>query len=532
MALFKFNRDPEKKRKKDKTVPAQKVQKQQDTYDIDYRVLTGVLTDLDQIRQTGAQLNDRRIAYNAMSQLKSNAIIGPTLEIYATNATCTNPNGDVIWATAVNDSETAIQACKAANARIKAWKLNWRAYAHMLELITYGNLYIKTTEFVNPATTDTARANNAIINLNQRNPNEHWDVLMGSCVDPSIIYELRHGDEPNAFVVDFGQSDNSYTQWCVINSNNWSVQSSDSVIHIVYNLSLYGKQIEVEDAEGTTTYDIYEGTPPFIDAYTPAQILSLLEDALVANRVTRSALLRILQIEIGDSSPQEEDRILDKLQRSIEHKLSADTNTGQTNSYADPGPLEKIIYTATRNGKGVINLQTLGGDVNVRDIVDLDYYKDKITSITDVSPGNLGQSTDESGTGGATILIQNNIRLYRKVRSLQHCYEEGIKEALNTYFRKNNLPQYCDMFDVEMEAPIGPEDATKSDLANNAITRANDIIALLESLGITDSRIKIEAIRNQLDQIDSSIYNIIRSEEITTEDVAADEGGSGGGMFE
>ena len=530
MALFKFNRDPEKKRKKDKTVPAQKVQQQQDTYDIDYKVLTGVLTDLDQIRQTGAQLNERRVAYNAMSQLKSNAIIGPTLEIYATNATCTNPNGDVIWATAVNDSEIAIQACKAANARIKAWKLNWRAYSHLLELITYGNLYIKTTEFVNPVTTDT-RANQAIINLNQRNPNEHWDVLMGSCVDPSIIYELRHGDEPNAFVVDFGQSENSYTQWCVINSNNWSVQSSDSVVHIVYNLSLYGKSIEVEDSEGTTTYDIYEGTPPFIDAYTPAQILSLLEDALVANRVTRSALCRILQIEIGDSSPQEEDRILDKLQRSLEHKLSANTNTGQTNSYADPGPLEKIIYTATRNGKGTINIQTLGGDVNVRDIVDLDYYKDKITSITDVSPGNLGQSTDESGSGGATILIQNNIRLYRKVRSLQHSYAEGIKEALNMYFRKNNLEQYCNMFEVEMEPPIGPEDTTKSDLANNAITRANDIVALLETLGITDSRIKIEAIRNQLDQIDSNIYNIIRSEEITAEDVAADEGG-GPGMFE
>ena len=115
---------------------------------------------------------------------------------------------------------------------------------------------------------------------------------------------------------------------------------------------------------------------------------------------------------------------------------------------------------------------------------------------------------------------------------MQHAYEEGIKAAINTYFRKNNLEQYCDMFEIEMEAPIGPEDATKSDLANNAITRANDIIALLESLGITDSRIKIEAIRNQLDQIDSNIYNIIRSEEITVEDTEADEGGPGVGMFE
>ena len=172
--------------------------------------------------------------------------------------------------------------------------------------------------------------------------------------------------------------------------------------------------------------------------------------------------------------------------------------------------MEKIIYTATRNGKGVINLQTLGGDVNVRDIVDLDYYKDKITGITDVSPGNLGQSTNEEGSGGATILVQNNIRLYRKVRSLQHAYTQGIKQALNTYFTKNNLSQYCDLFEVHMEPPIGPEDQLKSDLANNAISRANDLIALLESIGITDSRIKLETIKPQLDLVDSSIYNKIR----------------------
>lgn len=510
LGIFNFGRKKKTRKIQDSTIDAVRIKREEDTFDIDYRILTGALTDLEQIRLTAAQLNDRRISYNAMTQLKSDAIIGPTIEVYATNATCTNPQGHVIWATARDNSEVAIQAAKAANSRIESWKLDWRAYSHMIELVTYGNLYLKTSEFVKPKKKEN-RSTEAVVNLNQRNPNNMWDVLTGSAVDPSTIYELRHGDDPSAFVVDFEQAENNYAQWCVINGANWAVESSDSVIHIVYNLSLYGKEIEVEDEEGVTTYEVYEGTPPFIDAYTPAQILSLLEDALVANRVTRSALLRILQIEIGDSSPQEEDRILDKLQRSIEHKLAADTKTGQTNSYADPGPMEKIIYTATRNGKGVINLQTLGGDINVRDIVDLDYYKDKITSITDVSPGNLGQSTDEAGTGGATILTQNNIRLYRKIRSLQHAYAEGIKRALNLYFKKNNLEEYIDLFEVHMQPPVGPEDVNKSDLATNALTRANDIIALLESLGITDSQIKIKAIRGQLNEVDPNIYNIINS---------------------
>jgi hypothetical protein len=496
-------------------VPANQVKRKTDLYDIDYRVLTGALTDLDQIKQSATALKDRATMYNCMTQLKSDAIIGPAIEIYATNATGANADGDVIWAVPINDDDVSIMAAKAANERMKAWKLNWRAYSHMIELVTYSNLYLKTTEFVTPRTKDDSQG---VLSLNQRNPNQHWDVRTDVAISPAIIYELRHDDEPSAFCVDFSLQDNisetSYDKWCRIKNKPWSVQSSDSVVHIVYNLSLYPSEIEVEDSDGITPYTIYQGDPLFIDAYVPAQILSLLEDAIVANRVTKSALLRILQLEVGDCSPEEERRLLDQLKRQMEHKLAANTNTGSASSYADPGPLEKIVYTVTRDGKGVINLETLGGDVNIRDIVDLDWYKQKITSITDVSPGNLGQSTDEEGTGGATILTQNNIRLYRKIISLQHAYSEGIREALNKYFVKNGLPQYKDRFEVKMQPPVGPEDETKSELQSNAVSRANDIIALLENIGVTDSQVKIKSIKGQLDVIDPAIYSMLNKTDI------------------
>lgn len=499
-------------------IPANQVKQKVDLYDIDYRVLTGALTDLNQIKQSTVALKDRATMYNAMTQLKSDAIIGPAIEIYATNATGTNADGNVIWAVPINDDDASIAAAKAANERIRAWKLNWRAYSHMIELVTYSNLYLKTTEFVTPRNKETDQG---ILSLNQRNPNAHWDVRTDVAINPAVIYELRHDDEPAAFCVDFALQDNiretSYDSWCKIKNKPWSVQSSDSVVHIVYNLSLYPQEIEVEDVDGVTPYTIYQGDPLFVDAYIPAQILSLLEDAIVANRVTKSALIRILQLEVGDCSAEEERRLLDQLKRQMEHKLAANTDAGTASSYADPGPLEKIVYTVTRDGKGVINLETLGGDVNIRDIVDLDWYKQKITSITDVSPGNLGQSTDEEGTGGATILTQNNIRLYRKIIGLQHAYSEGIREALNTYFIKNNLEQYKDRFEIKMQPPVGPEDETKSELSSNAVSRANDIIALLENLGVTESEVKVRAIKGQLDIIDPDIYRILNKADFTAE---------------
>ncbi len=276
MALFKRKK---KQVLETQSIPANQVKRRSDVYDIDYRVLTGALTDLDQIRQSTAALKDRATMYNAMTQLKSDAIIGPAIEIYATNATGANADGDVIWATPINDDATSIQAAKAANERMKAWKLNWRAYSHMIELVTYSNLYLRTTEFVMPKSNE---SNQGVLSLNQRNPNIAWDVRTDVAVSPAIIYELRHEDEPAAFCVDFALQDNiteqAYDNWCRIKGKPWCVQSSDSVIHIVYNLSLYPAEIEVEDEEGITPYTIYQGDPLFLDAYIPAQILSLLEE--------------------------------------------------------------------------------------------------------------------------------------------------------------------------------------------------------------------------------------------------------------
>ena len=500
---------------------AVRVEERKDVRDIDYRVLNGTLTELDQIRMTAAELQERRTKYNAMIQLQSDAIMGPTFEVYATNSTSTNLEGNVIWAVPKdNANQMGRLAAKAANKMIEEWELNWRAYKHLYEIICQGNLYLKTTEYLNP--TDGQH----VINLNQRNPNKRWNLLPGSAVHPGDIYELAENGKCVGFVVQGVTND--YRSYCVIDDDHWAVQSTDAVIHFVYNPSLYARELTVNDENGDTTYQVVEGDPPFLSAYTPAQILSLLEDALVANRVTRSALVRILQIEVGDCTPQEEDRTLDKLQRALEQKLAMSTSAGSAQSYADPGPLEKILYTATHEGKGKIELQTLGGDVNVRDIVDLDYFKDKLTSITDVSPGNLGQSTDEAGSGGATILTQNNIRLYRKIVSLQHCYCAGIKHALNLYFKKNGLERYVDLFEVKMQKPLGPEDQMRSQLASESLQRANDILALLDNLGVKDSEKKLQSIKEHLDAIDSRIYPIISAEKI---DDSSGEDDSGEGDF-
>mgnify|MGYP003300752523 CR=1 FL=1 len=53
-------------------------------------------------------------------------------------------------------------------------------------------------------------------------------------------------------------------------------------------------------------------------------------------------------------------------------------NTGNSMSeYNNPGPFENNIYFATHNGQGAITVDSIGGDVNVKDLADLDWWNNK-----------------------------------------------------------------------------------------------------------------------------------------------------------
>ena len=45
--------------------------------------------------------------------------------------------------------------------------------------------------------------------------------------------------------------------------------------------------------------------------------------------------------------------------------------------YTDPGPMENNVYVPTHNGIGAISTQQVGGDVDVKSLADLDYFKNK-----------------------------------------------------------------------------------------------------------------------------------------------------------
>jgi hypothetical protein len=63
---------------------------------------------------------------------------------------------------------------------------------------------------------------------------------------------------------------------------------------------------------------------------------------------------------------------LRRVKEMMEQKTALNKNQSMA-EYTNPGPMENSIYFATHNGQGAITVESVGGDVEVKNLADLDW---------------------------------------------------------------------------------------------------------------------------------------------------------------
>ena len=102
--------------------------------------------------------------------------------------------------------------------------------------------------------------------------------------------------------------------------------------------------------------------------------------------------------------------------------------------YNNPGPIENNIYFATHGGQGNITIEAVGGDVDVKNLADLDYWNNKFYSAYGVPKQYYGWTDDAAGFNGGTSLAILSSEFAKGV-----CTEmEGAAIAHTAY--RNNVP--------------------------------------------------------------------------------------------
>ena len=97
---------------------------------------------------------------------------------------------------------------------------------------------------------------------------------------------------------------------------------------------------------------------------------------MLLNRVSKSSILRAINVEVGDMPKEMVGPHLQGIKSLIEQKTAL--NVGQSmNEYTSPGPIENNIYIPTHNGIGAITTTEIGGEVNISQLPDIEYFQNK-----------------------------------------------------------------------------------------------------------------------------------------------------------
>lgn len=497
------------------------------------------ISSLSQLNEFRTIAQDRETQYNTYDEMATDSVIAAALEIYADDATAYDENGRIIWIE--SDDENIV---KAGNALLDKFEIPERAWKHIYQACKYGDYYLKLyraegiDEKVKKQSTlvgGTTKVINDVVEEKGSKVIYPYDDYLEDVYDPATVFDLRKRGKTAGFV-EVSRELRDNTIYSANNVNNLyslkdvNVYRPDRFIHIMIseNLTRVPETMTLDLGDDiSTTYEVARGKSILYDVYPIQRELQLLEDSLILNRLTRSSLIRLLEIEVGDLPKKEVNDYLRRMKNLIEQHISMDKNTGNYKSYNSPGPIDNVIYVPVKNGKGHIDINNLGGDVNVRSIVDIDYFNNKRAGALKIPRAYLGDDMDGTGLSNGGSLTQLSTRYARTIKRIQTSYIRAITTLLNLCFIDKDL-DYVNKFTVRMTSPSTSEDTARQELINSNIDLISSIMSLMESLeGNTQKGILEYLVRNILKMPD--IAEMVQEDKTPEEEVEIDGEMSGVG---
>jgi hypothetical protein len=190
--------------------------------------------------------------------------------------------------------------------------------------------------------------------------------------------------------------------------------------------------------------------------------LTLLEDAMMAYRITRSPERRVFKIDVGGIAPQDVEQYMQKVMTQMKRHQVVDPTTGRVDLRYNPLSIEEDYFIPIKGGQSSTNIENLPGGQFTAQIEDVKYLRDKLFSALKVPQSYL--SMGEGATEDKTTLAQKDIRFARTIQRLQrvliselekvgivHLYTLGYRgdDLLNFKLALNNPSKIAEMQELE-----------------------------------------------------------------------------------
>lgn len=473
------------------------------------------LESFTQISQSREQL------YQLLDTMAEDSIISAVLETYAEDATERNEDGRIVWCESDNPD-----IVKYITYLLDTMNVDKHSYKWVHSLCKYGDLYLRL--FRESDIDDGLFENGSMPKkaLHESKENLHEDVNI-IAYNPADKYVHYIDNEPNPAemfeLVKFGKSYayikaptsvlHTFNETSQLNNQyKYSFQKTDvdifdaqTYVHGALEdssnrspetVEILNKTIDGKDTK--LTYNVRRGQSLLYNTFKIWRQMMLLENSLLLNRITKSSIVRIIGVEVGDM-PKEE--IGPKL-RSIKSLIEQKTAINQGNDlseYTNPGPMENNVYVPTKNGIGALTTQQVGGDVDVKGLADIDYFRHRLFGSMRVPQQYFGFTDDDAGFSGGTSLSIISSRYAKMVKRIQNTYIQTLTDAVNLMLLDKGLDSYVNKFELHMVPPTTQEEIDRRDNMASKVQITSDIMNLLDE--VEDKSIRIKILQSLLSKV-------------------------------
>lgn len=466
------------------------------------------VTALDSFRNISQR---RDSVYALLDSMGQDSTVSAVLETYAEDATEYNEVGRIVWSEA---SDAKVQ--QYVEFLLDTMNIDKHIYKWAYSLCKYGDIYLRLYRESDYEDADlfksfetSKKVLNEEVKVKAYKKSDHYVNYLEMEPNPAELFELTKFGKTYAYV----KAPVTSTQSSYVNDsmsqNNFSMlqykfKKNDVTLHgptdfvhgsLEDNSSRTPEEVKIflsdnEDENESLTYTVKRGQSLLYNTFKGWRELQLLENSVLLNRLTKSSIVRMINVEVGDMPKEQVGPHLQGIKALIEQRSAL--NAGNSISeYTNPGPIENNIYVPTHEGIGAISTTQVGGDVDVKSLADLSYYQDKFFGSLRVPKQFFGVTDDNAGFSGGQSLSIISSRYGKMVKRIQSVLCQVITDAINLLLLDRGLKNYVNEFTIRMLPPTTQEELDRRENLSNKVGLASDVMNMLSDIEDVTTKLKV-----------------------------------------
>ena len=371
----------------------------------------------------GQQLNInyqylRTFIYSDYDVMDNDAIVASALDIIAEESTLKNEMGEVLQ---IRSSDEDIQQIL-YNLFYDVLNIEFNLWSWIRQMCKYGDFFLKLE----------IAEKFGVFNVI---PYQAYNIERQENYDPEHPNSVRFVYSPEGF---YGGSSGYYG----VPQVQAKIKEDNTIVFENYEMAHFRLMTDVNYL-------------PYGRAYIePARRIfkqySLMEDAMLIHRISRSPDRRVFYINVGSIPPNEVENFMQKTISTMKRTPLVDNQTGEYNLKYNMQNLMEDFYIPVRGNDQTTKIETSPG-LNYDGIADVTYLRDKLFAALKVPKAYMGYEKDL--TGKATLAAED-IRFARTIDRIQRIVlSELYKIALIHLYTQGYTSDNLTNFELSLTTP-------------------------------------------------------------------------------